>query len=307
MRRVIAMSAVAALALTLAIGVALAAAGPGGMRPGGPPPGGPGMGGGQFAPGGPGGGQQPGGPGGPGMHPQGPVPLIAALEQKLGSPLTEEKRGQVHEAAKTQLEALKPLHDAFAAKLADITKLSAEKIQELLPPGPPPPRDGQGPGMAGGKGRPPEGGPAGGPGKGGPGKGGPGKGGPAKGGPGMGGPGQGGPGAGGQMPPPGVVLAKRIEQALGTTLTEALVGQIRDAEKAHLDAVKPVHEEFIGKLAQITGLSVDDVRQALPPPHGPPPMRPQGPPQGPPPQGPRQGPPPQGPPQGPPPQGGAQQ
>jgi len=286
MRRVIAMSAVAALAVALAIGVALAAAGPGGpggpggRGPGGPPAGGPGMGGGQFAPGG------PGGPGGPGMQHQGPPALIAALEQKLGSALTEKQRGQVHEAVKTQLEALKPLHDGFAAKLAGITGLSAEKIQEMLPPGPPPPRDGQGPGMAGGKGRPPEGGPAGGPGKGGPGKGGPGMGGPGMGGPGMGGPGMGGPGMGGQMlPPPGVMLAKRIEQALGKPLTETQVGQIRDAEKAQLETLKPVHEAFVSQLAQITTLSVDDVKQALPPPHGPPPMRPQGPPQGPPPQG----------------------
>jgi hypothetical protein len=213
------------------------------------------------------------------MQHQGPPPLIAALEQKMGKPLTEEQRGQIRDAAKAEADALKPLREAFAKKLAEITGLSVEKIEELLPPGPPL-REGQGPGMGGGKGRPPEGGPGGGPGKGGPGKGGPGAGG--RGGPGAGG--QGGPGMGGQLPPhPGAMLAKRIEQALGKPLTEEQLGQIREAEKAHIEAAKAPHEAFINKLAEITGLSADAVKEALPgrgppPPHGPP-----GPPQGAPP------------------------
>ena len=256
------------LALALAAGMALAAAGPGGHGgrgpgPGGPPPGEPGQ-----------------GPGGPGMQHQGPPhapPLIAALEQKMGKPLTEEQRGQIRDAAKAEADALKPLREAFAKKLAEITGLAAEKIEELLPGGPPPPREGQEPGMGGGKGRPPEGGPGGGPGKGGPGKGGPGAGG-------RGGPGAGGPGMGGQMPPgPGGMLVRRIEQALGKPLKEEQLGQIREAEKAHIEAAKTPYEAFINKVAEITGLSADAVKEALPgrgppPPHGPP-----GPPQGAPP------------------------
>lgn len=276
MRRFLVVGGLTVLALGLAVGMALAAAGPGGPGGRGPGPGGPGV-----VPGGPGG-PPPGGPGqgpgGPGMQHQGPPPLIALLEQKLGKALTEEQRGEVHKAAKAEADALKPLREAFAKKLADITGLPVEKIEELLPGGPPPPREGQGPGMGGGKGRPPEAGPGGGPGKGGPGKRGPGQGGP-----GQGGPGQGGPDAGGQMPPPpGAMLAKRLEQALGTPLTEEKLGQIRDAEKAHLEAAKVPHEAFINKLAEITGLTADVVKELLlprrgpPPPHGPPPGPPQG-------------------------------
>jgi hypothetical protein len=78
------------------------------------------------------------------------------------------------------------------------------------------------------------------------------------------------------------MLAKRIEQALGKPLIEEQLGQIRDADKASIEAAKPVHEAFVGKLSEITGLSADDVKQMLSR-RGPPPMPPQGPPKGPPP------------------------
>ena len=280
MKRFIAVGGMSLLVVGLAVGLALAAAGPGAggrgpgpggpgmgvMRPGGPPPGGPGMGGGQFAPGEPRpGGPPQGGPGGQGMQRQGPPPLVPALEQKMGKPLTAEQKTQIGDAAKTEHEALQPIREAFAKKVAEVTGLPLEKVLPLLPPGPPPgpgARGGQGPGAGGGPGGPPAGGqPAGGPG--------------------LGGPGQGGPGQGGP-PPLGAILAKRIEQALGKPLTEEQLGQFRDADKASLEAAKPVHEAFLGKLAQITGLSVDDVNSAIPR-RGPPPMPPQGPPKGPPP------------------------
>ena len=255
MRRFLAVGGLTVLALGLAVGMALAAAGPGGPGGRGPGPGG------RMGPGGPGG-PPPGGPGqgpgGPGMQHQGPPPLIALLEQKMGKPLTEEKRGQVRDAAKAEGDALKPLREAFVKQLAEITGLAAEKIEKLLPGGPPP-REGRGPGMGG-----------------------PGKGGPGQGGPGQAGPGQAGPGAGGQMPPhPGAMLVKRIEQALGKPLTETQLGQIRDAEKAHIEAAKAPHEAFINKLAEITGLSADAVKELMPgrgppAPHGPPPGPPQG-------------------------------
>jgi hypothetical protein len=39
-------------------------------------------------------------------------------------------------------EAIRAAHEAFIQKLADITHLSAEKLQSLLPPPPPPPEGG---------------------------------------------------------------------------------------------------------------------------------------------------------------------
>ncbi|MCX5684739.1 MAG: hypothetical protein NT049_13770, partial [Planctomycetota bacterium] len=164
MKRFITVSALGMLAMGLAVGLALAAEGPGG--PGrGPPPGGPGAGG-----------QQQGGPGGQGMQHQGPPPLIAAIEHKLGKPLTEDQKTQIGEAMKAQHESIMAQRDDFAKKIAGITGLPVEKVQQLLPP-------------------PPPGGPEkGGPGQGGPGQGGPGMRVPGQGGPGQGGPGQGGPG-----------------------------------------------------------------------------------------------------------------
>jgi len=286
MKRFIAVGMVSMLAVGLTVGLALAAAGPGGpgrgpgpggpgpgdMRPGGPPPGGPGMGPGP-------GGQQPGGPGGPGgpgMQRRGPPPLGPALEQKMGKPLTEEQRGQIGEAGKAQFEGIKAARDAFAQKVAEITGLPLDKVQQLLPPGPPPPPGGPGQGGPG----------QGGPGMRGPGQGGRGQGGPGQGGPGQGGPGMGGPGQGGQVPPhPGAMLARRLEQALGKPLTKEQMESLQAAGEAHRDAVKPVHEAFVKRISEITGLSPEDLKDVLPGPgpHGPPPMPPQGPPQGPPP------------------------
>jgi hypothetical protein len=281
MKRFITVGGLSMLAVGLAVGLAFAAGGPGG-GPGGMRPGGPG-------------GQQ-GGSGGQGMRHQGPPPLIPAIERKLGKPLTEDQKKQIGEALKAQHESIMTERDAFAKKVAGITGLSVEKVQQLLPP--PPPGGPAGPGMGGpGQGGQGQGGPGmGGPGQGGPGmgggqgQGGPGQGGPGMGGPGMGGPGMGGPGQGGQMPPPpGMMLAKRIEQALGKPLTKDQLEQLRAAGEAHREAIKPVHEAFVKKLSEITGLTLEDLKDVLPPP-------PQGPPKGPP-----KGPPPV------PPAGGAQQ
>ena len=79
------------------------------------------------------------GPEGRGPRPQGPPPVLGRIEAELGKPLTEEQRGQVRDAAKTMHEAIKAAHEAFIQKLAEVTGLSAEKLQSLLPP-PRPPR-----------------------------------------------------------------------------------------------------------------------------------------------------------------------
>jgi hypothetical protein len=193
------------------------------------------------------------------MQRRGPPPLGPALEQKMGKPLTEEQRTQIGEAGKAQFEGIKAARDAFAQKVAEITGLPRDKVQQLLPPPPGQGRRGQG---------------------------GPGQGGPGMRGPGQGGPGMRGPGQGGQMPPhPGAMLARRVEQALGKPLTKEQMEALHAAGEAHRDAVKPVHEAFVKKLSEITGLSPEDLKDVLPPPgpHGPPPMPPQGPPHGPPP------------------------
>jgi hypothetical protein len=73
----------------------------------------------------------------------------------LGNPLTEEQRGKVRDAAKTMHEAMKKAHEAFIQQLKDITGLSVEKLQSLLPPPPPPPESGPMPHPASGGQTPP--------------------------------------------------------------------------------------------------------------------------------------------------------
>jgi hypothetical protein len=108
--------------------------------------------------------------GGQGLGPMGPRRVVPALEQALGKPLTDDQRKDVVEAAKTMHEAVRAAHEAFIAKLAEVTKLSVDQIREVLPPPPLPPppppaqgekmgqpQGGQGP-QGGDQGQPPPGG-----------------------------------------------------------------------------------------------------------------------------------------------------
>ena len=121
------LAGVGLLAVGLAVGIALAAAGPGG---GGPPAGGQGA---------PGVGQGPGGHG-----PGGPM-IGRRLEEAMGKPLTEDQKKQLLEARKTLHEAIKAAHEAHIAKVAAITGLTVDQIRGMFPPPPPPPEEGQGP------------------------------------------------------------------------------------------------------------------------------------------------------------------
>jgi hypothetical protein len=89
--------------------------------------------------------------------------------QAMGKSMTDDQRQQVVAAAKAMHEAVRAAHEAFIAKLAEVTGLSVEKIREVLPPPPPPPpppaqgekmgppQGGQGP-QGGDQGQPPAGG-----------------------------------------------------------------------------------------------------------------------------------------------------
>ena len=132
MKRFIVVGGLSMLAIGLAVGLALAAEGPGGPGrgpgPGGPGmggpgmgPGGPGMGGGQFAPGEPHpGGPPQGGPGGQGMQHQGPPPLGQALEHKMGKPLTPGQLEQLRAAGEAHRDAIRLAHEAFVKKLSTV-------------------------------------------------------------------------------------------------------------------------------------------------------------------------------------------
>jgi len=107
------------------------------------------------------------------------------------------------------------------------------------------------------------------------------------------------PGRGpGPMGPPRVVPA--LEAAMGNPMTDVQRRQVAEAAKAMHERVRAAHEAFVQRLAEVTGLSVERIREVLPPPPVPPPPPPQGEKMGPPPGG-------QGPPGGdqtPPPPGG---
>ena len=272
----------ALFAVGLTAGVVLAAmapggpGGPGGGRPHAPPPG-------DMQPGGP---RPPAADQGPGeARPMGPPPppppLVGLLEAKLGKPLTEDQRGQVRGAAKANHEAMKQIIDAFLEKVAKIAGVTVEEVRSLIPPAPPPP-------LPGGRGPPPQGQatpksdgqmppPPGGhkP--------------PAPGAHPPRGQGQMPPPPDGQMPQPpegnrpppppplpplfhlGDLLIGALEAKLGKPLSPDQVDQIHAAQRAALEAAKPIHEAFVQKLAEITGLTVDEIRELLPnpPPRGP--------------------------------------
>jgi hypothetical protein len=65
-----------------------------------------------------------------------------------------------------------------------------------------------------------------------------------------------------------------LEKAMGKALTDDQKKQIAEAMKTMHDAIQAAREAFVQQLAKITGLTVDQVRQALPPP--PPPGGPRG-------------------------------
>jgi len=196
-----------------------------------------------------------------GMRPPAPPPLIEAIEAKLGKPLTDEQKTQIGEAAKAQHEATQPSRDAFLAKVAEIVGVPVEKLKSLLPKHgpPPPPPDGQRPPRPEGatdKGPPPSGDAQK----------------PAKGEK----PPRDGPPPEGKGPPPpppmGRMLVALIEKELGKKLTEDQLGQVREVDHAMMEASKPAHEAFLAKVAEITGLSAEDIKSLMPPPpHGPPP------------------------------------
>jgi hypothetical protein len=83
--------------------------------------------------------------------------------------------------------------------------------------------------------------------------------------------GQGKPGPRPGGPPP---VDRALEHAMGKPLTDDQRKQIADAMKTMHEAVQAAHEAFFQQLATITGLTVDQVRQTLPPP--PPPGGPGG-------------------------------
>jgi hypothetical protein len=141
MRRYWLLAGIGVVAAALAVGVTLAATCPYGsgglplgMAMGGGPPhrlGGP--------PGGPDGSAQPGpGPAGRRPGPLGPPRIVPALEGAMGTPMTDEQKKQVMEAAEAMRQKVRAAHEAFVQRLAEVTGLSVEKIREVLPPPPPP-------------------------------------------------------------------------------------------------------------------------------------------------------------------------
>jgi hypothetical protein len=110
-----------------------------------------------------------------------------------------------------------------------------------------PPPDGPGPGMGG----------PGGPGRG--------MGGPGRGMGGPGGPGRGMGGPGGQRGPGGpMIVGRDLEAVLGKPLTDDQRKAVADATKTMHEAVQAAHEAFIKTVADATGLTVDQVREAVP-------------------------------------------
>jgi len=90
----------------------------------------------------------------------------------------------------------------------------------------------------------------------------------AGGGPGMkgpGGPGMKGPGGPGGPP----AIDRAIEEATGKPLTDDQKKQIGEAAKKMHEAVQAAREAFVQQVATISGLTVDQVREALPQPPGP--------------------------------------
>ena len=252
----------AILVVGLAAGMALAATNAGGAKPG--EKAGPAKAprGDQQAPG------QGNGPPPPpdGVRPPLPPPLVDAIEAKLGKALTEKQKAAIEEAAKAQFQALDAGRETFIAAVSEITGLAAEKVEALMPKHgpPPPPPDAQKSGTHQGKAPPPSGDQK------------------SK--------RPGGTQASSDGPPPppppppgGKRLKDAIEKELGTKLTEDQLAQLRAAGDAMRDASKAAHDAFDARVAEITGLSVDDIRAMKPAPHGP---------GGPPPDGGKQGPPP---------------
>jgi len=228
-----------------------------------------------MSPGGPGGGRPGPDQGGEGRPmgpppPPPPPPLVALLEAKMGKPLMEDQRAQIREAGKANHGAMKQVIDAFLQQVAQIAGVTVEEIQSLIPPPPPPggqgpPREqGQKPAKHDGQTPPPGGRKP-----------------PMKGGPareqGQAPPsreGQTPPAADGIRPPPrlpplfrlGDLLIRALDARLGKQMSPEQVDKIHAAEKAALEAAKPIHEAFVQELADITSLTPADVRECLPKP-----------------------------------------